>query len=165
MPQVKATSTFGNYRWTASANITDKQAQILQDLGFLWVMQRTPSTRAEKVMAEYEKRPEGFKRSSIEYTDEGAKTLSEQLGEAVEIADGVSITPEITNVKFHEIGAQKEPQYADEKKVVARHAEAGTLDKLASKVGYTGDGNLDVENVDFLRSIKAFKAALLAKSL
>jgi hypothetical protein len=166
MPQVKASSTFGNYKWFANAEITNEQAQVLQDLGFLWVMQRSPSSKAEKSMAGYEKRPDNFKRSMIEFSNEGVKQLSRLLGAPVEIDEDVpNITPVISKVEFHEIGKGAEPVYADEKKVVAKHRDGKTLVKLAEKVGYTGDGELDESNVEFLKSIKAFKLQLLAKSL
>jgi hypothetical protein len=101
----------------------------------------------------------------IEFSDEDAKVLAQELGRDAAIADGVNIRPVITSVQFHEIGATAEPKYADEKKVVARHRDGKTLTQLAEKVGYTGDGELDGSNVEFLKSIKAFKTALLAKSL
>lgn len=139
--------------------------RTLANLGFLWIMQRSPSSRAEKVMAGYEQRPPNFKRSMIPFTDKGAEQLDDMLSGDVEIGDNDKIDVEVTSVKFHEIGATSEPKYADEKKVIAKHRDGKTLVKLAEKVGYLGDGDLDETNVEFLKSIKAFKTALLAKSL
>ena len=85
MPIVNAKSTFGNFKWIAKCEVSEVVRDILADLGFLWVMQRTPSSNAEKALAGYEKRPAGFKRSEIDFSDENAKTLAGLLAEAVEI--------------------------------------------------------------------------------
>lgn len=165
MPQVKAESTFGNYKWFANAEISAEQAATLANLGFLWIMQRSPSSNAEKVMAGYEKRPEGFKRNSIDFSDAGVKTLSTELSKAIEIADGQSITPVVSKVVFHEIGAGAEPKFAEEKRIVARHVEAKDIATWAiDKVGFTGEGDLDTENVEFLKAVKAYKQRILADS-
>ena len=68
--KANATSTFGNYRWTGETpELTQEQIQALIDLGFLWVMQRSPSSNAEKTLAGYEKRPEKFERKSIPFSE------------------------------------------------------------------------------------------------
>lgn len=164
MAIVKAESTFGNSKWNGHAEVTDAQVAILADLGFLWVMQRSPSSNAEKALAGYEKRPNGFKRSDIPWSDEMGARLKSLLGAKVEIADGIEITPVIDSVKFHEIGAGVEPKYADEKKIVARHIEAKDIVTWATDtVGFTGEGDLDVENVEFLKAVKAYKQRMLAE--
>jgi hypothetical protein len=164
--KVNATSTFGNYRWTASASVTPEQAAILADLGFLWVMQRSPSSKAEKVMAGYEKRPDNFKRANIPFDDKGVKTLKDELSSAVEIADGVRIKADTMNVVFHEIGATSEPKYAFEKQAITKHINAGdALDWARDVVGYDGEGKIDTENVALLKAVKAFKDRLLAEQL
>lgn len=163
MAKVKAKSTFGNSKWNGSAEVSDAQRDILADLGFLWVMQRTPSSNAEKQLAGYEKRPNGFKRSDIPWSDEMGAKLKTLLGAKVEIADGIEITPVIEKVEFHEIGAGVEPKYADEKKIVQRHVDAKDIVTWASDtVGFTGEGDLDVENVEFLKAVKAYKQRMLA---
>ncbi len=164
MAQVKAESTFGNYKWFANAEVSTEQMTTLANLGFLWVMQRTPSSQAEKAMAGYEKRPEGFKRSSIDFNDKGAKQLTAELGKSVEIEKDDEITPVITKVQKHDIGAGAEPKFAEEKKIVARHITAGDVsDWNVSKVGYEGR-DLTVENVEFLKAVKAYKQRILADS-
>jgi hypothetical protein len=164
--QVNAQSQFGNFKWFATAEVSEVQKDILADLGFLWVMQRSPSSTAEKTLAGYEKRPDGFKRSQIEFSDENAQALSKLLGADAEIADGVKITPNITKVEFYEIGAVKEPAYADEKKAVLRHIEAKDIAKWAmDTVGFNGEGDLNVENVALLKAVKEFKNRLLAEKM
>jgi hypothetical protein len=166
MPIVKAESTFGNFKWFAQAEISDAIRDVLSNLGFLWIMQRTPSSNAEKVLAGYEKRPTGFKRSEIEFSDDNAVTLGKLLGAPVEVAEDVEITPQVLKVIFHEIGAGVEPKYADEKKAIARHIEARDIVTWASdKVGFTGEGDLNAENVEFLKAVKAFKARVLAEQM
>jgi hypothetical protein len=162
MPIVKAESTFGNFKWFAKAEISDAIRDILSDLGFLWIMQRTPSSNAEKVLAGYEKRPTGFKRSEIAYSDANALELQKLLGASVEVAEDIEITPEVLKVVFHEIGAGVEPKYADEKKIVARHIDKKDIATWAiDTVGFSGEGDLDVNNVEFLKAVKAYKARML----
>jgi hypothetical protein len=164
--QVNAESQFGNFKWFATAEVSDTQKDILADLGFLWVMQRSPSSTAEKSLAGYEKRPDGFKRSQIEFSDENAQALSKLLGMDAEIDKGVTITPNITKVEFYEIGAKAEPAYADEKKAVLRHIADKTIATWAmDTVGFSGEGDLDVSNVALLKAVKEFKNRLLAEQM
>ena len=167
MQTVKASSTFGNSKWSAHCDVSDEIAKILQDAGFLWFMQRSPSSNAEKVLAGYEKRPEGFKRNSIEYSPEMAEQLKKLLGQPVEIEDDVSITPVIDSVVFHEIGASAEPKYKDEKSAIARHVKDGNfLDWVRDTVGFKGEVDREPENnVNVLKAVKAFKQRLLAENL
>jgi hypothetical protein len=163
MKKVNAKSTFGNFKWVASAEVSDAQLDILADLGFLWVMQRTPSSNAEKTLAGYEKRPKDYKRSMIPFSDDNAAKLRSLLSEKVEIADGVAIAPMIQSVLFHEIGAGVEPKYKDEKEIVQRHIDAKDIVTWAvDAVGFTGAGDLDTENVQLLEAVKAYKKARLA---
>ena len=164
MPKVNAESTFGNFKWFATAEITNEQQATLADLGFLWVMQRSPSSNAEKVMAGYEKRPEGFKRNSIDFSEEGAEVLKSELSKPIDIEKDNVITPVVSKVQFHEIGAGAEPKYADEKKIVQRHIDAKDIVSWATDtVGFADEGDLDTENVEFLKAVKAYKQRRLAE--
>lgn len=163
MATVKASSTFGNSKWSAHADVSDEQAQILQNLGFLWVMQRSPSSNAEKTLAGYEKRPEGFKRNSIEYSEGMATKLKSLLSLPVEIEDGVNITPVVDSVVFHEIGAGAEPKYKDEKSIVARHVEAGDFAQwMTNEVGFAATA-ADAEKTEVLAAVKAYKQRRLTE--
>jgi hypothetical protein len=163
MPTLKCNSTFGNFKWTAECNVTDEQMLVLANAGLLQVLQRSPASRAEKVLAGYEKRPDKFNRSSIEFSDEAAKTLSTELGKAVEIAEGIEIVPTIS-VSEHVIGESTTPKFVEEKQIVARHVAKGDLAEWAStKIKFAGD-TVDADGnptTEFLQAVKNFKIALL----
>jgi hypothetical protein len=160
--KVNATSTFGNYRWTATANVTDEQKAILANLGFLWVMQRSPSSKAEKVMAGYEKRPDNFKRSDIPFSDKGVEILKRELSQPIGIDENVSIKTDSMKVEFHEIGATSQPKFAEEKSIVQRHIDAGDIAQWAhDKIGFKVTANDALENKDFLQAVKAYKTKML----
>jgi hypothetical protein len=162
MSKVEANSTFGNFKWFGHAEVTDAQAVVLANLGFLWIMQRSPSSNAEKTLAGYEKRPAKFERKSIDFTQANADKLAALLGAKAEIAKNDSITPVIDKVEFHEIGAGAEPVYRDEKLIVQRHIDAKDIVTWASDVvGFTGEGDLNPENVEFLKAVKAYKVRRL----
>ena len=136
---------------------------ILASAGLLQVLQRSPASKAEKSLAGYEKRPEKFNRSSIEYSDESAKALSGFLSEPIEIAEGQTIEP-IVSATEHVIGESTAPKFVEEKQIVARHVAKGDLAEWAStKIRYAGD-TVDAEGqptTEFLTAVKAFKTALL----
>jgi hypothetical protein len=164
--QVNASSQFGNFKWFATAEVTDTQKDILADLGFLWVMQRSPSSNAEKSLAGYEQRPKGFKRSEIPFSDENAQALSKLLGADAEIEKDVKISPKVTKVEFYEINKVAEPAYFDEKKAVNRHIADKTIATWAmDTVGFSGKGDLDDSNVELLKAVKEFKNRLLAEKM
>jgi len=166
--KLQCTSTFGNFKWTAEADVTEEQAAILANAGLLQVLQRSPASRAEKRMANggkgYEKRPDKFERSSIEYSELAGKVLAGELGSEVEIAEGMTISPTVS-VSFHEIGGSALPKFVEEKQIVSRHVAKGDLAEWASAtVKFSGDtvdhdGN---PTTDFLQAVKAYKTARLS---
>jgi hypothetical protein len=150
-------------------DVTEDQAVKLANAGLLQIIQRSPASKAEKSMANdgkgYENRPKDFVRSSIPYSDENAATLAKFLGAEIEIADGVKVTPKVT-AEYHEIGAAKEPAYAQEKQIVQKHIDAKDIAKWAiDKIGYNGGGDLDASNVELLKAVKEFKNRLIAEQL
>jgi len=163
MPTLKCNSTFGNFAWSASCDVSDEDMLTLANAGLLQILQRSPASRAEKVMAGYEKRPDKFNRSSIEFSDENAKTLATELGRSVEIAEGIEITP-VVSATFHEIGGSSAPKFVEERQIVARHVAKGDLaDWASTKIKYAGD-TVDSDGqptTEFLQAVKAFKTALL----
>lgn len=165
MKTVKCSSTFGNFEWSGHADVTDEQADVLMNLGGLQVMQRSPSSNAEKVLGDYKKRPENFKRNSIPYSEDNAKVLSAELGKPIEIADGVEISFVIDEVKFYEIGKGAEPKYVDEKSIIARHVKEGDfLDWARDVVGFKGELDREPENnTAFLAEVKAYKQRRLSE--
>lgn len=169
MHNLECTSTWGNFEWTAKVEVTEEQAVILANAGLLQILQRSPASKAEKAMANngagYEKRPEGFVRSSIEFSDANATTLAKFLGETIEIAKDVKITPLVKAV-YHEIGATKEPVYFQEKQIVQKHIDAKDVVTWAvDKIGYTGGGELNADNIELLKAVKEFKNRLIAEQL
>lgn len=60
--------------------------------GLTQILQRKPSSAWEKVMAGYDKRPEGFKRNSIGYSAKSAEKLEELFNEALPAGVAVEFT-------------------------------------------------------------------------
>lgn len=174
MHTLETNSRFGNFAWTATVEVTDEDLIHLANAGLLQILQRSPATNAEKVMAGYEKRPDNFKRSSIPYTPANEKQFAELMSQPIEseikdedgkVIHTLKFKPTVV-AEFHEIGAAKELVYADEKKAVERHIKAGdALDWARDTVGYAGEGKIDTENVELLKAIRAFKLKLIADSL
>jgi hypothetical protein len=158
-------TNFGFFGWRAVAEVSKKVLIYLAGLGLLQLLQRSPATSAEKKLAGYEKRPSGFNRSEIPFNDENQGIFTKIMSQVLDLEDvGEALTP-VIECWYHDLGATKEPAYADEKKIVQRHIDAKDIVTWAvDKVGYHGDGELDTENVEFLRAVKAYKAAMLANA-
>lgn len=165
--QLKTNSTFGNYKFDVTAEVSEKQVEVLAGLGLLQLLQRTPASAAEKKLAGYEKkRPDGFKRTDIAYSEDGAKVLkgfleSAQLDVAPEGADkeeleALAIEATVTE---HVPGEGATPKFTREREIYAKRGTEGRLDELASKVGFAGDvgdGTADNAPVEFLRAMKVW---------
>lgn len=169
--QIQYGSVFGNYRWDATADISDDLVAVLAPLGALQIGQRSPSTAAEKVMAGYEKRPKGFNRNTIPFSPEGAETLKKNLSAMrVEIGRNEKDEPVYGTINADVTVQKYEPTEADvkmpdERAAYARNAKAGKLDALAEKVEYdgeVGDGTAENAPVEFLRAIRAWSKAQVA---
>lgn len=101
---------FGNFKITAATNVETAEpvgsmAQTLMENGFLQILQRVPSSKAEKHVAGYEKRPAEFKRNSIAYSEETALKLAEGFGTEVNVGTTeapVMLKYAITDVVEHE---------------------------------------------------------------
>lgn len=163
MQTIKYGSVFGNFKWNAEASVSDELINALLPLGALQIAQRSPSTAAEKAIAKYEKRPKGFNRNTIPFSPEGADILAKNLREMrVEIGRNEKDEPVYATLKATVSVEKYEPAEADvkmpdERAAYARNAKAGTLDKLAAKVGFdgeSGDGTAENAPVEFLRAIK-----------
>ena len=142
------------------ANVTDEQMLILANAGLLQVYQRTPQSRAEKLMAGYEARPQGFKRSDIPFSEKGVEQMIETLLDSVEIADGQMLKATAATAKFYEIGKVAEPKYAEERKAIAKHlADNSFVAWIADKVGYPCVEE-DAYKEETLKAVKAFKTRL-----
>lgn len=106
---------FGNFEVSAQADIAltepvNALTKSILEKGFLQLLQRVPASKAEKALAGYEKRPEGFKRDSIPWSDDNALKLIEAFGTEVEVEKATDKAPAvvlpftITNVVEHEGG-------------------------------------------------------------
>jgi hypothetical protein len=168
MTKLKCNSTFGNYKWTATAEVSQEQLEVLASAGLLQVLQRSPASKAEKLMAGYEKRPDKFERKSIPFSKEGQTILENELGSEVELVAKTKDSPAITvqsvvETAFHDIGAGTEPKYLEEKGIIARHVKAGDFAQwMTDKVGFAATV-ADAENVEVLKAVKAYKQKLLAE--
>lgn len=162
--QIQYGSVFGNYRWDASVEITPEIAALLAPLGALQIAQRSPSTAAEKEMAGYEKRPKGFSRSDIPFTEKNAEVL--RNAQSVLVIDNgdkkVTLKCDCKVVEY--IAEAQDVKMTDERNAYARNAESGKLEALAKKVGYTGDlgsGTSAEAPVEFLRAIRAWSKEMV----
>ncbi len=149
-------STFGQFAVSYAADVTDAQRDILAAFGLLQVMQRSPSSAAEKALAGYDKRPKGFERDSIDYSDDAAAKLQAELEKEVEIADGQKISCEVEVVQ--NVREAKEPKFAYEQKLYkGKGGDADKLAALALKVGYDGEVGDGVDApMAFLIALNAF---------
>lgn len=165
MPILKCESTFGNFGWKASLDVTQEIADILASKGLLQILQRSPASEAEKKLAGYEKRPKDFERKMIPFNQANANVLSEYLGAKHEIEEGVFIQPTL-EVEYHEIGGGKELVYKDAKLVIARHIKEGDfaqwMDSVVGVKGVTAD---DAEKPEVLQAVHAMLKAEYAKRL
>jgi hypothetical protein len=165
MPILNCKSTFGNFGWEASLEVTQEIADILASKGLLQILQRSPASEAEKILAGYEKRPKDFERKDIPYNEANAKVLADKLGAKHEIDEGVFIQPTLV-VNFHEIGGGKEPAFKDEKVIVARHIAAGDFAQwMDETVGMKGVTAQDVDKPEVLQAVRTFWKAEYAKKL
>lgn len=166
MKTYKAESQFGNFQWKAEAEVSEQMADVLAGLGLLWVLQRSPSSAAEKKMAGYEKRPDKFKRNSIPFNAENAELLRKAL-ESAEVEVGRDDKDKAITEKL-EIAVSVEeyvPTVADVKMDDERNAyerNAADLKALADKIAYTGDlgsGKRDEAPIPFLRALNTWATA------
>lgn len=168
---IKYGSVFGNYKWLATAEVSESLVAALVPLGALQIGQRGPSTSAEKAMAGYEKRPKGFNRTSIPFDSDKAEILAKNLRSMkVEIGRNEkdepiyeTLTASVTVEEY--IPTAADVVMADERAAYARNGKAETLDKLAEKVGFdgeVGDGTSENAPVEFLRAIRSWSKAQVA---
>ena len=98
--KIQTTWTFGNFVITAATTVETAEpvgpvAAALMEKGFLQLLQRVPASNAEKALAGYDKRPTGFKRDSIPYSEENAVALAEAFGTSVEVSAKTETSPAV----------------------------------------------------------------------
>lgn len=136
---IKTSSVFGNFKWEAEADVDPSQLHALAQKGLLQDLQRSPSTAAEKSMAGYDKRPKGFERNSIGYSDARADVLATALSviDLGELLGKVNVSVSVEEY-FGSEGA--EVKYAQARKNwSSKGGDVERLRKLADVVDYTGD--------------------------
>lgn len=163
MSKIKVGSVFGNYKWTAEYELNAEQMEALAPYGMLNILQRVPSSNAEKAMAGYEKRPKGFKRTDIPFEESKSSTLRDAVSTLVipdsEGEELFSIKAESTNVEEY-LGSTQDTKYAAERAKYNQRKDS--LQKLADTVGYDGelgDGIAANAPEEFLKAIRAWVKA------
>jgi len=141
--KIQTTWTFGNFSITAACNVESAEpvgplAAALMEKGFLQLLQRVPASNAEKALAGYEKRPTGFKRDSILYSEDNALALSEAFGTSVEVTDKVMLPFSIVDVTEH-VGGES----ATSRKSATEMATKITGTPMVAMLGLPLDAALD----------------------
>lgn len=163
--KVQIKSTFGNFAYSVIAEVSDAQRDAMAAFGLLQIAQRKPATAAEKELgwAGAKKRPEGFKRTDIEFSEANALVLKKHLEAAkLEIGEGDSAKEEslLLEVQVSEYVPEKaEVKWKEEKaKIASKGGDAAKLLALATAVGFAEKdaSKLTVENLDFCKAIREF---------
>lgn len=167
MTKLKTGSLFGNFKWTATTEVSESAIERLAELGLLQIMQRGPSSEAEKVLAGFKKRPEGFKRNSIQFTEDNGETLRKLLSKVTLDGDEVEELPELNfnlEVEVEQyVPTAVDPKFTEEKVIVKNHSEKGDLPEWALvnlKVEVLPA--TPIEDKEFLGKVREFKKAMLA---
>lgn len=156
----------GNFALTHEATVDEAGLLTLASQGLLWFAQR--NREHDKVLGAFEtvsgkqKRKDGWKRTDVDYTVDGANKLKGVYGE-FEIAEGVKLPVATTVAEY--IRDVAEPKYANAKAAMARHESADDLEVwLATKIGFAGatHGEDGEYNVEALKAIDAFVKAQVA---
>lgn len=162
--KLNTNSTFGNFAITAEAEVSDAQRDVLASYGLLQLLQRSPASAAEKAMAGYDKRPAGFKRDSIAFSEANAEKLTAELQKPIKVEDGIAdLNVEVVVTEY--VPTESDVKMPDERAAYARNGKAGSLPALATKVGFAGevgDGTTENAPVEFLRAIRAYAKAQVA---
>lgn len=167
MKQVKVEWNYGQFRVSAVANVSEElEASILRS-GVLQVLQRGPATAAEKQFWGDKKRPDGFERDGIAFSDENAIKIAEGFGSEAVVKDETGTKLKMPFV-ISDVSARPEAEKAEKKFAAAQKIVKGKggdptrLGDLAEKVGfeYEDESELTVENVEFLQAIDEYVNAI-----
>jgi hypothetical protein len=172
--------TCGNYLVTVLLKDVLEVAGMLVGLvlaGVTQILQRKPASKWEKLIAKYDKRPDGFERASIPFTAEGAKELARIMMDAivtpaVAASEGVEASKE---VKISDIATVFVVEYVPEVKLgkfkeeidlIARHESEDDVEEwLEKKVGFDGvyeDSTTESGyTLEALQAVNAYKRASL----
>jgi len=176
--QIEVSSSFGNIAYTARLDVSEAVEAALLKQGALRILQGKVSGQAEKELAGYEKRPAGYKRTDIPWSEANGQVLAKHYkGVEVEIGEnekGESIMEDlgVTEVIVSEYvpTAGNEPRYKYEKEVLKLYLfeeDGKTPRKLKtgedrSAASYAESRGLAAptepweEDQEFLKEVKAF---------
>ena len=172
--KMKATQinwTFGNFDITCSigADVDGPAAEMLLRSAAINILQRGPAGAAEKLIAGYDKRPTGFQRSSIAFTQQAAEKLKAaftgrfNLNPEGEPAVWMEYACDEVNDHALAQGKQTDTKYVEERKVAGRHA-TDWPQFMADKIGFkeTEVGTFDNPAIPALAAIRAYVKAMTA---
>lgn len=157
MSMIKCSSTFGNFSVALEAEVSEEQLAVLAGFGLLQLAQRSPASKAEKALAGYEKRPEGFKRESIAFSEANAKVLAGFM-EDIKVEIGEKEQPLAVAATIAEyVPTAAETKWKEEKaKIASKGGDENKLRALAEAVGYDQPNAalLTVDNLEFCAAIR-----------
>lgn len=187
--EIELTGNAGNFAYKIVASPSEEVKAALVKAGFLRTIQANPTNAWEKEIAfpgKDNKRPEGFKRSSIPFTKENADLLFKKISDAkisIEVTDDKGETVDkdldlgIMDVEVTEYtgAAGAVPKYRDAKKFVElylslndgklKSGEARTVASFCATRGLTEPSEPWTEDTEFLASVKAWQDAEAMKAL
>lgn len=138
--KLKTSSVFGNFAFAMTAEVGEKEVELLASYGLLQIAQRSPASAAEKAMAGYAKRPAGFKRDSIAYGEAAAEILREKLS-TIALEGNGDISCNVTVTEY--VPEAAAPTKVDVE-IAGRHESQGDLESwLKTKCNYTGNTHDD----------------------
>lgn len=146
------------FKLTASAEISEKQAEMLQSIGLASVLYRAGASVANEIL--------GVKSNSkAEYSDADAAKLAAGLakwakGEDSPLEGGFDLTVAVSRYVH---GEGQAPKYVEEKTLIARHIKDGDFAQwMSDQVKFPATA-ADIENVEVLKAVKAYKQRRLAE--
>ena len=174
MKVITIANTFGNFDYEVSAQVTPETETALLQAGITQLFQRVPCSRIEKALAGYAKRPDGFTRSSIEFSEENAIAFAEAAGATVSVEVGrdekgkaieLEIPLSVVDVREHVV-EEKDGKFTEEKAIIARHQKDGDFAEwVKTLVKFFGPtNNNEGWTVEFLRAVRARKLAILREA-
>lgn len=164
MIKLQTGSRFGQFQWTGECEVSQEAANRLAALGLLQIIQRSPSSAAEKLLAGYEKRPDKFKRDSIPFTEDNAESLRKQLSMVTLDADGdlPELKIEVDVAVEQYIANIAESKFTEEKTIVGNHVTKNDLAEWAKAKGLGDVPEKPLEDKEFLAKVREVKKATLA---
>lgn len=165
--------TFGNFDITVAlrADIGEgtASAMVLAAAG-LNILQRGVASAAEKALAGYEKRPEGFQRNSLAYSEANAGKLEDAFTGKFNL--NPKGKPEVwleytcTGVTEHEVGGTKESKFTEEKATIRKWLTLSPEEMTTklTKIGFKGsvDGDSDEDILPACHALRAYFKSLKA---